>query len=139
MPQPLILVADDYPDVRRLFSEILEHGGYDVIQAGDGAETLALAKEHNPDLILLDLNMPGCSGWDCLLSLREDSSTASICVIAISAEDHRQKTAHLQSLGFRGYLKKPVLLRDLIGAVDVCLGSTGAPDWIELAQSPLSR
>lgn len=139
MPQPLILVADDYADVRRLFSEILEYSGYVVIQAGDGAEALALARERSPDLILLDLNMPGCSGWDCLVALREDPATESICVIAVSAEDHRQKTGHLQSLGFRGYLKKPLLLRDLTQAVDICLRHATTPDWIELAQSPLSR
>jgi two-component system, cell cycle response regulator DivK len=117
MPKRLLL-ADDQPDNRIIFSTILQHGGYEVITAGDGREAVALAQSMRPDLILMDLMMPVMDGWMAFAELQRDPVSASIPVFAISAHGADDGVARdaLRS-GFAGYLGKPLDPRSLLTAV----------------------
>ncbi len=141
MTQTLILIADDQEDNLVIFSAILTHHGYGVFLAANGQETVELAREHSPRLILMDLQMPVMDGWEAARLLRADPETADIPIIAVTAQDHADM-APLQEAGFCAYIGKPVLPQDLLQAVDLCLEriAEGKP-WIELpgldAASPL--
>ena len=132
MPTPLILVADDNPDSRTIVALILEHRGYDVTVAADGAEAVRQARERHPDLILMDLQMPRLSGLEAADVLKGDASTSHIPILAVTAatisEDIREH-------GFCGILRKPVLPRQVMKAVERCCGAA-IPDWLEVDGLP---
>ena len=85
-----VLAVDDHVDNRKLVVWILELEGYEVLEAGTGDEALAIARQELPDLVLLDLELPGIDGWEVARRLVADPSTAEIPVVAITA--HAQKT-----------------------------------------------
>jgi two-component system cell cycle response regulator DivK len=82
---PLVLVVDDSPDARAIYGESLQHAGFRVETAEDGAEGVAIAKAEWPAVILMDLAMPNMDGWEAIRRLRADPLTADIPIIAISA------------------------------------------------------
>ena len=83
--QPLIVVVEDNKDINDLLALILEEEGYRVISVTDGREAVAAAREHRPDLITLDLALPGKDGWVVLRELQEDAATEDIPILIISA------------------------------------------------------
>jgi CheY-like chemotaxis protein len=83
--QPLIVVVEDNQDINDLLSLILEEEGYRVISVTDGVSALQSAREHHPDLITLDLALPGRDGWAIARDLQEDPSTEDIPILVISA------------------------------------------------------
>lgn len=132
MTQKLILVCDDVEDNRIVFRAALEHAGYAVLPVESGEEALAQARAFSPSLILLDLMMPGWSGWETIAALRADPATAGIPVVAFSASVD-VKTAELKRAGFCAQVAKPILPRDLLDAVARCLAAPGtAAGWVEL-------
>ncbi len=106
-----ILVVDDERDLRDSIAELLVDEGYDVEEAGDGAEALAKARACHPIVVLLDLMMPGMSGWEFRAQQRGDPELSEIPVIVVSALG---KTPGLDAAG---YLQKPFDLEDLLSAV----------------------
>ncbi len=84
-PAPKILVVDDKDFVRQLMAAALGLKGYQVLLAADGREALDLARRERPDLVLLDLIMPGCDGFEVLRDLRSSPETAAIPVVIMSA------------------------------------------------------
>jgi two-component system response regulator len=104
-----VLNVEDNFDNRTIYSVLLEHAGYLVSQAPDGAEGVALAKRECPDVILMDLSMPVMDGWTALDRLKAEPSTADIPVFALSAhvlfEGDFERA--LQA-GFSGYFTKPI-------------------------------
>lgn len=132
MAQTVLLIADDQEDNRFVFSAILTHHGYGVMLAVDGQEALDPAREHAPQLILMDLQMPILDGWEAARLLKADPRTAGIPVIAVSALD-RPGLDKLTEAGFCAYVQKPVLPRDVVGAVALCLEpEQKGKSWIEL-------
>jgi CheY-like chemotaxis protein len=83
--QKLIVVVEDNPDINDLLSSILEEEGYRVISVTDGREAMNVARESLPDLITLDLALPGKDGWEIARELQEDPSTENIPILVISA------------------------------------------------------
>lgn len=116
----LILVVDDNPAERDIFTTFLEFAGGRVIHAGNGEEGLRQVRAHWPRLVLLDLSMPGMDGWEMMRRLRENPTTASIPVIALTAQ-HLQWN-ELREAGFRGYLEKPLAPFRVLEEVEACLG-----------------
>jgi CheY-like chemotaxis protein len=106
-----ILVVDDERDIRDAISELLEDEGYEVEEAGDGAEALNKARVCHPAVVLLDLMMPGMNGWEFRARQRGDPELKEIPVIVVSALD---KVAGVDAAG---YLQKPFDLDDLLSAV----------------------
>lgn len=132
MTQELLLVADDNEDNRVVFQAILQHAGFAVLLATDGSEVLEQARAHSPSLILLDLMMPGVSGWEAMARLQGDPATRDIPVLAVSADVHTSE-ADLRRAGFCGFVPKPVLPRQLLEAVGQCLEEHAAGKrWIGL-------
>jgi len=123
MERRQVLVVDDYPGARYLRSRILSDGGYEVLEAGSGAEALDIARTMKPSLILLDVNLPDISGFEVCERLKKDPGTATIPVIQItgawlSEEDRQQGLAS----GADAYLVEPVddttLLRNVVMLIE---------------------
>lgn len=118
----LVYVADDEPDLTALLKEALEDAGHSVVAAPDGATLLANVAREKPDLILLDINMPGLTGWDVRRKLLEGPETADIPVIAVTAQGGSSvETSATQTLKFTAFVRKPFNLLDLLGKVDDAL------------------
>ncbi|HEX2195336.1 MAG TPA: diguanylate cyclase [Actinomycetota bacterium] len=117
--KPLVLVVDDDPDLRALANVQLDHGGFDVIQAASGQEALALASTHSPDVILLDIMMPGMDGSEVLSALSGDPVTKDIPVVFVSAlASPEDKVKGLED-GAVDYITKPLEAREFVARVGV--------------------
>jgi CheY-like chemotaxis protein len=101
-----ILIADDHDDNRELLRLLLSGAGYDVREARDGSECLALARDQPPDLILVDLSMPVLDGWGVFRELKTDQRTRTIPCMAVTAHAELNRTEALET-GFGAYISKP--------------------------------
>jgi len=110
---PLVLCADDDPDILALLSLRLERAGYRVAQANDGDEALALARELDPDVVVLDVMMPRLSGTDVVVALRADEATRRLPVILVSARAHDEDVRRGLEAGADAYLPKPFSAQEL--------------------------
>ena len=105
---------------------MLRHVGYDVIEAHDGVQAIALARSAKPDLILMDISIPEIDGWEATRILRQDPATSAIPIVALTAhalQDDREKAAQV---GFTSYLAKPVEPRAVVAEVRRWIGGTSA-------------
>ena len=112
-----ILVADDNPDQRALYVDILTHAGYEVIQAQDGAEAIQRARDDRPSLILIDVTMPGTGGWNAVRAVRDQMETQDIPVIVITGLSGTRDRDASFAAGCDAYLSKPVSPRRLLEEV----------------------
>ncbi len=121
MSQKKILIVDDDPFLLLGLSRRLRANSYDVDCAGDGMSAIAGAKHDKPDLILLDIGMPGPDGFKVLERLKADKSLTSIPVILLSARDPRSNRERALKGGAMDYLQKPVENIQLLSAVQQAL------------------
>jgi two-component system cell cycle response regulator DivK len=108
-----ILVVEDNDRNLRLVRDVLEHAGFVVLGAGSGEEGVDLARTELPDLVLMDLGLPGIDGAEALRRLRADPATAGVPVVAVTAfamDDDRERS---RRAGFDGFLPKPIDIRAL--------------------------
>lgn len=119
---PLVLVADDDPDILDLVRYRLERSGYIVATAADGAEALALAGSLGPSLAVLDVMMPSLNGFEVTRRLREDPATARIPVILLTARAQEADVQEGFAAGADDYLRKPFSPRELSARVQAVLG-----------------
>lgn len=117
--KPLVLVVDDDPDLRTLARIQLDDGGFDVIQAASGLECLALASTHAPDVILLDIMMPGMNGSEVLAALAGDPVTKDIPVVFVSALGSPDDKVRGLENGAVDYITKPLERREFLARVGV--------------------
>lgn len=110
-PRPLVLIADDDPDILLLLRVRLERSGYEVIAAQDGAEALALAVDRSPDLAILDISMPELTGVEVTRTLRERNFTQP--VILLTALTQNADVAAGAAAGADAYLTKPFSPQEL--------------------------
>lgn len=110
---PLILVVEDHDDSLLLLSYTLELLGCRFICQNDSYTTLLVAKEYQPDLILLDILLPGLNGLDVVRYLKQDPLTRHIPVVAVTALAGREQQERILGAGFDDYLSKPYMLEDL--------------------------
>ncbi|HTQ56143.1 MAG TPA: response regulator [Bryobacteraceae bacterium] len=103
-----ILVADDNAASRELIREVLEMSGYDVMEAVDGREAVARAREGVPDLLLVDIQMPHVDGFGVLRELRSDPRLSNVRVVALTAFAMHGDRERALDAGFDGYISKPV-------------------------------
>jgi len=111
--QPLVLVVDDYEDARTICAEYLQFRGFRCATVGDGREALAKALELLPDVILMDLALPGLDGWEATRELKRDERTRDIPVIAITAFDSKEIFLRALEAGCIAVLAKPIAPRIL--------------------------
>jgi two-component system, cell cycle response regulator DivK len=118
-----VLLVEDNEDNRIIYSTVLRHVGYQVVEAEDGVQAVALARSARPDLILMDISIPHLDGWEATRILRKDPATQNTPIIALTAHalpDDRQRAVQL---GFTAYLAKPVEPRAVLAEVRRWLGT----------------
>ena len=116
-PKPRILIVDDEPDLLSVLRFGLEVDGFDVIEASDGEQGLSLAREHGPDLIVLDLMLPRMDGYKVCRALKFDERYRRIPVFILSARSGDADRRLALELGADEYLTKPYDMRDLVGRI----------------------
>ena len=104
----LILLVEDVEDNRELARFLLEADGHEVIEAVNGVEALALAREHRPDLVLMDLSLPEMDGWEATRRLQADPATAGLTIVAVTAHAMSGDRERVLAAGFAGYVAKPI-------------------------------
>ena len=109
-----ILVADDEPDNRAIMTAALTASGYRVCEAAGGTEAVALALRERPDLILLDMAMPGMSGWDAVRLIKGMPETRHIPVFAFTAYALEGDELKAKEAGCDGYVSKPCVPREVV-------------------------
>ena len=119
---PLVLVADDDPDILTLVGFRLERAGYDVLPARDGEEALALALERQPDLAVLDVMMPKLDGYEVTQRLRDNAATSGMPVILLTARVQEADITRGFEAGADDYIKKPFSPQELRARVQAILG-----------------
>lgn len=105
---PTILVAEDNVEQRSLYAAILASAGYRVLEAGDGAQAVVVAREQLPDLVLMDVTMPGTSGWNAVRTLKESPETHHIPIIVVTGLASTWDRDASLAAGCDEYLAKPV-------------------------------
>ena len=108
MADELALIVDDNARNLRLARDVLRLGGFRTLEAESGGEGIALASEHLPDVILMDLRLPDMDGAEAARILADGARTAAIPVVALTAVAFEGDTAWLRRAGFAGYLEKPI-------------------------------
>jgi len=125
-----VLIVEDDADTVGLLSSTMRQIGFTPLVAADGYEALALARRYRPDLILLDLRLPGMDGYESLSHLKRDAVTQTIPIIAISAHvtSVDQERSRLVALGATSFLPKPFSVEDLLAEVETALQPVRGPD-----------
>jgi DNA-binding response OmpR family regulator len=118
-----ILIADDEPSVVKILGMRLKANGYQVIAANDGARTIELAHQEKPDLIVLDVKMPGKNGYSVFQDLREAVCTMSIPVVFFSALPPEQAEEKVAQLGADGFISKSADPNDMLANIKEILNS----------------
>lgn len=130
-----ILVADDEPNVHKILSRALSSEAYEVVSASNGTATLDMASTENPDVIILDINMPLMDGWDVLKELRRDVQTRLIPVIVVSAHGTVSDKVAGLGLGADDYVSKPFDLEELTARI----AGTLQRNKLSLCANPLTH
>src|SRR5262245_15886149 len=120
--KPVILVADDDPEILSMLTLRLSKKGYSVLEASDGVQTLAVAREKQPDLIVLDVMMPGKNGWEVARELRTDAATQDIGIVVLTAIGERMNEMTSPLYGADDYLDKPFEFAELEKKIEKTLG-----------------
>ncbi|TMG82842.1 MAG: response regulator [Betaproteobacteria bacterium] len=113
----LILIVEDNEKNLKLVRDVLQVKGYATIEASSAEDGIQLARERNPDLILMDIHLPGMNGIEALKVLRADAATAAIPVIAVTASVMQQDRKQITEAGFNAYVGKPINLKEFLDAV----------------------
>ncbi len=111
---PLILVVDDYQDAREMYAEYLQFSGFRVAEARNGNEAVAQAFSLRPDLILMDLSLPGMDGWEATRLLKADDRTKHIPVVALTGHALAGASEGAKKAGCDSFVTKPCLPDDLV-------------------------
>jgi two-component system, cell cycle response regulator DivK len=111
-PRQLILIIEDNPRNLKLARDILNHVGYRILEAENAEDGLALARAERPELVLMDVQLPGMDGVEALGRLRADPATAGIRVVALTAFAMKDDRDRFLAVGFDGYLEKPLDVRE---------------------------
>jgi CheY-like chemotaxis protein len=113
-----ILVADDDPDILGIVAMSLGTQGYTVYTATNGREAVDSAREHRPDLVLMDMMMPVLSGLEAVLELKADEATRDIAVVGLSAKAMTTDMERADDVGVDGYITKPFRIAQVLSVVE---------------------
>jgi two-component system, cell cycle response regulator DivK len=126
MSKGRVLVVEDNPKNLKLVRDVLAFSGYEVIEATSGEDGVRLAEEASPDLILMDLQLPGIDGAEALRQIRAKDRHAGIPVVAVTAFAMNEDRTRAFESGFSGYVEKPISARSLPQLIEDFL-SLGGP------------
>ena len=117
----LILIVEDNDKNLKLVRDVLQVKGFSTLEAGTAEDGIRLARASKPDLILMDIHLPGMSGIEALKVLRAEAATAAIPVIAVTASVMQQDRKQITEAGFDAYVGKPINLKEFLDAVRAAL------------------
>lgn len=120
--QKTVLIVEDNELNMKLFHDLLEAHGYQTLEARDGATALSLAREHAPDLILMDIQLPKVSGLEVTRELKEDARVAHIPVIAVTAFAMKTDEDRIRAGGCEDYIAKPISVAGFLEKIKTHLG-----------------
>lgn len=120
---PLILVVDDFEDGREMYASYLRFSGYRVDEAADGNEALEKAFTLRPDIILMDLSLPGIDGWQATRELKRDERTANIPIVALTGHALEAHSRSAKEAGCDAFIVKPCMPMDLLNEIRRILDS----------------
>ena len=123
MANELVLIIEDNEKNRKLCRDVLNVKGYQTIESETAEEGLTLLREKKPNLVLMDIQLPGIDGITALKQLRADPEMAHVPVIAITASAMTHNRATMLAEGFDGYQTKPITLKEFLGEVERVLGT----------------
>lgn len=113
-----VLVVEDNELNMRLFCDLLDAFGFDTLQCRDGARAVELTRQHRPDLIIMDIQLPEVSGLDITRWIKDDDSIRDIPVLAVTAFAMRADEQRVREAGCEGYLSKPIQMRSFLSTVE---------------------
>jgi two-component system cell cycle response regulator DivK len=122
MANELVLLIEDSEPNRRLARDLLQVHGYRTIEAESAEDGVALAGERVPDLVVMDIHLPGISGIDALARLRAATTTRAIPVMAFTASVMAQDRSEIMAAGFDAFVSKPIDLEAFMLAVETAIG-----------------
>jgi CheY-like chemotaxis protein len=114
---PLVLVVDDYADAREMYAESLVVAGFRVVEAENGLDAIERAQQCTPDVILMDLSLPGLDGWEATRRLKADPGTCDIPVVAVTGHPQARASDEARRAGCDRFVVKPALPDVVIEAV----------------------
>ena len=117
MANELILIVEDNDENRKLMRDVLQFKGYRLAEAETGEDGVRLARELHPNLILMDIQLPGIDGIRAFRQIRDDPATATIPAIAVTASAMTQDRKTIMAAGFEGYQSKPLNVKAFLEAV----------------------
>jgi two-component system cell cycle response regulator DivK len=117
-----ILIVEDNELNMKLFHDLLDAHGYNVLQTRNGMDALAIAREHHPDLIIMDIQLPEVSGLDVTRWIKDDDQLYEIPVIAVTAFAMKGDEERMRSGGCEAYIAKPISIPDFIGTIRQFIG-----------------
>ncbi len=120
---PRVLVVDDEPNILLSLEFLMQQAGFEVTTAEDAEQAQALISQQVPDLILLDISLPGMSGFDLLEQLRADDATRQLPVVMLTAHGREVEKEKGMALGASDYITKPFSTRELVSRVQALLES----------------
>ena len=124
-----ILVVEDNPKNLKLVRDVLQFSGYEVIEATCGEDGVRLAALEQPDLILMDLQLPGIDGTEALRRIRQSDAGGAVPVVAVTAFAMSEDRDRAYAAGFDGYVQKPISVRGLQQQVHEFLTTPGSATW----------
>jgi CheY-like chemotaxis protein len=131
MAGELILIVEDHDKNRKLVRDVLQAKGYQTVESETGEEGVRLAREAQPALVLMDIQLPGIDGLEAFRRLRADPATRAIPVMAVTASAMTHSRQQIMAAGFDGYQTKPIAVKEFLEAVRQILDrgreSGGAP------------
>jgi two-component system, cell cycle response regulator DivK len=116
-PRPLVLVVDDYTDGRDIVCCVLANEGLSTIEATNGHDALAQVREHLPDVVVLDLALPGIDGWEVARMIKADSATADVRLLGFTAHAEKAALLRAREAGCDAVLTKPCAPKVLVQGV----------------------
>jgi two-component system, cell cycle response regulator DivK len=126
--RPLLLLVEDFDDAREMYRDYLAFSGFRVETARDGQEAIDKARALAPDLILMDLSLPGIDGWEATRLLKADPATRRLPIVALSAHAMAADRERALAAGCDGFIAKPCLPPDLVLQIAACLKLQRQPD-----------
>jgi CheY-like chemotaxis protein len=121
MRSPVILIADDFVDAATMYSLYLRHHGFEVVTALDGHEAIEAARRQRPDVVLLDLRMPGMSGTEAMKAMKADDRLAGVPILALTAHALPDERRAALAAGFDDFLSKPIAPQELVAKLKALL------------------
>jgi two-component system, cell cycle response regulator DivK len=124
--RPLVLLVEDDPVSLKLMRDVLRANGFETIDVGNGAEAVELAARRSPDVIVMDIGLPGLNGVEATRQIKASSATRSIPVVAVTAYAMPRDEERMREAGCNAYLTKPLRFADFVSTVRRLLRGTEA-------------